>query len=140
MSAFLVSNFHVNAMATFAVDQGLAADAASCALMLWIENRASLRARYETRADEYWSDLPVMEQVFRYEDVTLDSLWTVIKGSHCYAYQACEHGGWATSDARRLADRIVERACEMLGVSSDPEAIRRNANYEAADWGLEAGA
>lgn len=139
MSAFLVSNFHVNALATFAVDQGLATDAASCALMLWVENRASLRARYETRADEYWSDLPVMERVFRYEDVTLDSLWAVIKGSHCYDYQACEHAGWVTSAARDLSARIVARACEMLGVSSEPEALYRNANYEAADWGLEAG-
>lgn len=70
MSAFLVSNTHVNALATFAVDQGLVASAATAARQMWTENAASVRARYSD-ADAFWPELVILDRIFVYEDVTL---------------------------------------------------------------------
>lgn len=140
MSAWLVSNYHVNALVTFAVDQGLTNKSATVAgLDLWQENANSLRYRYSDRADQYWPELPCLAALFTYTDVTVDSVWTILKAAHCYEYQSCEHPGWKTSEAQALISRIVDRCVHMLGLTSgDDPTIHRHHAYEAAPWGLEA--
>lgn len=138
MSAFLVSNHHVNALATFAADQSLTSDASEAALLLWRENAASLRGLYAD-ADQWWPDLARLDQAFAYEDVTLPTLWHVLKAGRCYAYQSCEHAGWATSAACALNEGIMARAAQMLGLADHRcDSISRNGFYEDAPWGLEA--
>lgn len=137
MSAWLVSNRHVNALATFAVDQGLCADPAAAALGMWCENRASLRDRYEDRAATYWPELATLEGDFAYRDVTLPSLWHVISAADCYDYQSCEHDGWKSSAAKALTDAVRARACEMLGFAAGDDRVRRHPEYESAPWGIE---
>ncbi|MGN6064860.1 hypothetical protein [Brevundimonas diminuta] len=138
MSAFLVSNAHVNALATFAADQGLVACAATAARQMWAENAASVRALYSD-ADAFWPELASLDRIFTYEDITLPSLWHVLKGARCFAYQACEHAGWSASTTKALCDAIQDRAAAMLNLNGprDPR-IDRNAHYEAAPWGLDA--
>lgn len=135
MSAWLVSNRHVNALATFAVDQGLCADPAAAALDMWRENAASLRGRYQERAATYWPELATLERDFSYQDVTLASLFEVIKAADCYDYQSCEHDGWKASAAKALTDRIIARACSMLG--RDYDRACRQPEYESAPWGID---
>lgn len=138
MSAWLVSNYHVNALATFAADQGLTNQPpAVLALMLWQENRNSLRHRYPTDADDCWG-LQGLEADFVYQDVTLPNLWHVVKGARCYAYQACEHPGWASSVAKATCDRIEARAFAMLGAApAEIESRQGHRHYDAAPWGLD---
>ncbi len=38
----------------------------------------------------------------------------VIKSCRCYEYQSCEHDGWATSKAKEIIERIVNRAINEL--------------------------
>lgn len=138
MSAWLVSNYHVNALATFAADQGLTnLRPADLALQLWLENRKSLRHRYPNDADECWG-LKTLEADFCYQDVTLPNLWHVVKGARCYAYQSCEHPGWAESSAKAVCDRIQARAFDMLGAApAEIESRHGHRHYDAAPWGLD---
>lgn len=137
MSAWLVTNHHVNALAAFAADQALTNRPADVvALELWTENRSSLRHRYAD-ADTCWTELPQLERVFTFDDVTLPSLWHVLKGAQCYAYQACEHPGWQRSVSHELVTRIEARAREMLGLGRYDD-VSRHHGYEDAPWGLEA--
>jgi hypothetical protein len=139
MSAWLVSNYHVNALATFAVDQRLTNHApAALALDLWRENRASVRYRYAD-ADQVWPQLITLDADFRYDDVTTPSLWHVLKAARCLACQSSEHPGWVDSAARTVCDAIQARCFAMLGTTPAwVDGRFGHPHYDAAPWGLDA--
>lgn len=48
----------------------------------------------------------------------------VAKIAQCYAYQACEHDGWPTSNAKAIVDALIERFPETLP------------GYDDMPWGI----
>ena len=109
MSAFLVSNATVNAIATFAADQGVCEDPAAAALHLWQANRAALRHHYAD-ADAKWPELAALEDRFRYDRQPIESRATLRALLQSYAYQAAQGPDWTTSEAARILDRLLSRA------------------------------
>lgn len=108
MSAWPVSNALANMLATFAVDNGLCADAEAAALVLLLENRASLRGLYAD-ADQKWPDLARLEQLFRFErrPVTAEAILGPLQA---YMYQSSKHAGWLQSEACALCMQVNEIA------------------------------
>ena len=89
--------------------------------MLWRENMLSLGARYGDAVDE--------EALASYHFGLTSALLSaspaaLIKNLHCYAYQACEHDGWETSDAKKLCDRL------------ESWLVHRLPGYDKAPWGF----
>jgi hypothetical protein len=106
------------------------ARAQSVGLMLLAENTRSVQARYPRDAvDELPGDSAIMED-YRYEPPKMPRLAIdpvqVLKSIACFEYQACEHEGWAESEARAFL-RSLERSaiCALPG-------------YEEAAWGAPA--
>lgn len=89
------------------------------ACLLWHENASSLEARYGDAAD-------MVNSPFKFEDlrdrVRFDPV-QIIKSIACYQYQACEHDGWKTSEARTMTDALLMRAATKVP------------GYEDAIWG-----
>ena len=129
----MCSDRHLTALAAYAVRNGLAdlrlhdyptkaeiRQAVRTTLgVLARENVESLDARYpnDTGRDVSAVDpLAIADGTF--------PLMHIIKACHCYAYQACEHTGWATSRAKVIVDRI------------EAHAVRALPGYEDAPWGL----
>ena len=128
MSAFMCSDRHLTALATYAVRHGLSGivdagqgEARMIAEVFGVlarENVASLNARYPyAPGDGIGAVVPrvVLEQF---------GAVTTIKACHCYAYQACEHRDWQASLAKQIVDAI------------EAHAVRHLPGYDAAPWGL----
>ena len=134
MSCCLVSNTHVNALASFAAAEGLCSTPEILAMTLWRQNRLSLRARYD-RADDFWPQLGKLEQRFCYAETPLPSLWHVLKLTHAYRHQSADGQGWEESEARAVTDAVLGRALQKLSVSERMEAwAMRSPSYAAAPW------
>lgn len=155
MSAWVVSKAHIDALVTAALADGLSwwqrhdcdvnvgsnsrrwidsgdlDRAHEVGMMLWAENVASIHCRYPDTAEndaDYpgpsdFSEADVAS--YRYRPTTLLGPVEILKAIACYAYQACEHDGWNTSEARSF--------CESL---RDDE-ISRLDGYDDAPWGLD---
>lgn len=121
MSAFIVSQQHIDAICTAAItypDYGVAWQAADTSWrklnkgdpldaighMLWEENVASVSYRYDDCEDGDWPG-PIgltIDQVRAYRHQPPKRLPTVVEALkllNCYEYQSCEHDGWETSEA-----------------------------------------
>jgi hypothetical protein len=135
MSAWLCSDKHLSVLACYAVkhnldllgecDDPLRVREERAFRKLKRENVASLDARYpgdkgDAGPEETWR----LDDSARHDAVFGLSMVTIIKLCHCYAYQACEHKGWATSLAKKLVDAI------------EAHAIRRLPGYDKAPWGI----
>ena len=120
MSAFSVSTAHLNYLVTAAYlykclgpvgGRQSVYDAATERLkMLRAENNASLAARYPTNPDT---------QTHGRESATLTGVdkinpVQVLKAIACYAYQACEHDAWETSEARAFCEQLKAHAIANL--------------------------
>jgi hypothetical protein len=82
--------------------------------ILLAENRRSVDHRYD---EQVW------EEPYLFTDLPGDPDPVIIlKAINCYRYQACEHPGWATSEAAAFCDALAALAIACLP------------GYERAPW------
>lgn len=130
MSAFMVSNEHINALVTTALENrdfsyyyegerhylSSKADANLTGKMLLAENLRSINERYgESEGLDNYS--------FEY---SLE--WTpieIIKSCHCYSYQACETDDYEESKAHAFIKGLISAMTHILP------------GYDAAPWGID---
>ena len=120
MSAFIVSQKHIQYLITAAIDyQVIVRDSEQTGQLLWDENVKSVNYRYPTDPQERY--------IYHHKPFCVPPInpIIVIKQCHCYAYQSCEHPEWETSEAKRLIDAL------------EANAIRRVAGYDSAPWGID---
>lgn len=130
MSAWLLSDAHMNALVEGAIRLGVIApeDAQKTGAMLRRANTKSIRARY---GDSRW-DTPETygRPAYRYRapreplsDVAL------FKNVGCYDYQTCEYDGYEKSPAARFV-RLMRNALAVRGISYE------SPGYDEAPWGI----
>jgi hypothetical protein len=70
------------------------------------ENQDSVNYRYND--DE-------LEEIYQFKDVPgYPDPRVVLQAIKCYEYQACEHPGWATSEAKRFCEALQSKAINIL--------------------------
>lgn len=136
MSAFVVSDFHINALVSWAEQQmGIGAvsyfwqgrgryvreDAARVASVLFAENVRSVNTRY----GEHESAHGFVYRPAAAVGLRALSPVQVIKACHCLAYQSNETDDWEATEAKAILDAI-ERA-----------AIYQLPGYDRAKWALD---
>ena len=129
MSAYVVSDAHINALVAWAVAKQVSyywngrrrdiqGDEQRIASVLYAENVRSVNARY--RENETANG-------FRYVRKATDTKRepvAIIKACHCYSYQACETDDWQQSEAFAVVESINDMAQRNLP------------GYDAAEWGI----
>lgn len=130
MSAFICGDATFKVLALYHTSQpSLDLRAATgTARLLYAENLESVLYRYKTDKRENYAKPEELDAVTFADNGKLarylrDPI-AMIKIAQCYAYQSCEHDGWATSRARQIADDVVARA------------LRKLPGYDEAPWGL----
>lgn len=114
MSAFIVSNDTIRVIVTALVRHRGNTDPEAAGRILLLENTRSVNHRYSER-----------KRAPKYEHAPyLESPVQVLKSLDCFEYQACEHKGWARSEARKLIARARIWAIGQLP------------GYDAAHWDL----
>ena len=125
MSAYVVSDKHINALLTFAnaqqikvwigptlgdtADASVLEDLSKLGGILKNTNIEAVNERY----DEFEVNLTPFE--FKFERLPeKDLLLQIIKACNCYDYQACELNNYNLSTAWRIVDHIRGRAIGML--------------------------
>lgn len=130
MSAYFLNRAHIDALVTYASQRSiLGFDKDALGRILWNENRESVRARYAD-ADAIWPDVADVED-YTHRDAYVTTV-AIVKACHCYAYQSCEHEGWAKSPGKRIVDVLEKSALHALGTTY--EALSRTPAYAAAPW------
>ena len=130
MSAWLVSDAHINALVEGAIRLGVieSADAYKTGSMLRRANTKSIRARYgEWRCDapetyyrpayRYWTPRQPLSDV------------SLLKNVGCYDYQTCEYDAYERSAAWRFVKQM-ERVLALYGVTWE------SPGYSEAPWGI----
>lgn len=128
MSAFIVSNAHINAIVSWANlnSYGLrqtSQELAQTGRMLLAENCKSVAARYSNMKDAAETELAAYR--FAYDPKPRSAV-QIIKACDCLAYQSSEHDGWKDSAAKRFLDEVRERAISKLP------------GYDGAEWEIAA--
>ena len=97
---------------------------------LWMENVNSVFHRYPDSVDDpEGAPGPIGEDyIITEEDLAFCfhrpfNPVQVLKACQCYAYQACEHEGWKTSEAKAFIDELTQAYIGKLP------------GYEDAKWG-----
>ena len=122
MSCFVVPEYHIDALVSWAADHGAPAfieglTPRGLAAELYLANCTAYRERYgETVFDNY---------ILTRRDALVLSPVGVIKACDCLAYQCSDWSGWSESVAARALDRIREHA------------IRHLPGYQDAAWTLD---
>ena len=121
MSAYLVPDYHINALVSWAATRhgsnavsyywagsrrDVRANPKRIASVLYAENVRSVNARY-SECD------PAHGFVFKQVPNMLNPI-DVIKGCHGYSYQACEAEGWEDSEAFAIIQGIEQSAIRSL--------------------------
>jgi hypothetical protein len=138
MSAFIVSDYHINALVTWAANRhafnavtyywagrsrDVRSDPQRIANVLYAENVRSVNARYDdaepAHGFNYVGTGRTGLSAYRLSPVQ------IIKACHCLAYQSCETSDWEDTEAFAIL-RGIEDA-----------AVRSLAGYDEADWCLE---
>lgn len=116
MSAFSVSDNHINALVTFAGAHGKrlylgggsvslnSADLPVIGQILRDANNASITARYGHCDDGY---------EYAEADIKALSIADIINLCRCFEYQACEHPDWYQSEARFIIIAIERLAVDV---------------------------
>ena len=96
--------------------------------MLWDENRRSIEHRYPDTVEDFDNAPGPIDETYIYSQFQVAPFpdydpVQVIKACHCYEYQACEHPGWAGSEAKAVTDALLAAA------------VRALPGYEDAEWG-----
>jgi hypothetical protein len=138
MSAFMVSDKHIDALVIFAVRHNVSfrvngnrvnvtkTNAEEIGQQLVDENFRSVNARYAERTEGYFGKAPTykIEITKALSKPDLEPV-VVIKQCHCYAYQACENDNWEQSAAFEIVNAI------------EAAAVRKLPGYDAAPWGID---
>lgn len=126
MSAFIVSDYHINALVNWAClktvtyyhdgeHHSIAEHPLATGCILAMQNTASVNARYDDNAESDYT-----YERFAPEITPLQ----VLKAVNCLAYQSCETRDWKTTQAYVICEAIKG------------EAIRSLPGYNEADWEL----
>jgi hypothetical protein len=132
MSAFVVSDKHINTLITWAYNNkvqyykdrwvDINQTPTHAANTLYAENVRSVNSRYNERSKTQYDR-------FRFVPVQdLPDAIGIIKLCHCLQYQSCEHKGWDKSEAKKLLQAIEEYAMRAL-----PGFEKA---YNAAEWSI----
>lgn len=124
MSALILDDDHidflVSAVVEYSVRRGddvAARTWTELGRLMLRENYRSVDYRYKDSGSPGWPDGELgLWESYRYRSVEpaqLDPVQT-IKVVQCYQYQSCEHPGWGDSEAKRVTDRLLDRAIERL--------------------------
>jgi hypothetical protein len=136
MSCFVVPDFHINALVSWAVAQGVTLDASPDAVahMLASANRRAYSERYAGRYD---SEISPFGGLDRSAGVDLAPV-AIVKACDCLDYQACDWSQWNDSDAFGYLVAIRRAAVALADPDGNPSAIGRGlAGYDAAPWCLD---
>lgn len=130
MSAFFLPKTHIDLLVSAAVEWKLwaarpdaggglgetgAEQADAIGRMLWKENAASVRHRYDLA--------PGSEESMAYAELVAGYRWArwfdvnpaaVVGFVRCYDYQSCEHADWRLCEARDFTMRLMAEAAERL--------------------------
>lgn len=128
MSAFIVTDTHINALVRYAsrhkitvaygnptMRLNVSAHEQEVAQLLIDENIKSVNYRYseaETSLIEYDRGAPILSAI------------EAIKAAQCLRYQSCEHSDYEESIAFKLIEAIIS------------DAIPRLEGYESANWAI----
>lgn len=134
MSAYIVDDFHINGLVTWAaMHHGndrisyfwegrwryIQDDEQRVASVLYAQNVRSVNCRYNESESAHG---------FKFEDVlgsVMDHLpIEIVKACHCYGYQACETDDWPQTEAFAIVKGVEDAAIRMIS------------GYEDAQWGL----
>lgn len=142
MSAFVVSKVHIDILV--AVRHVVKKEHPSAKLfdnthtdndlgrMLWRENMLSVAHLYPDHEDMQLDE----EELRRYRHEPMQAtVVECIKAIHCYQYQACEHDGWETSDAKKYVDEL--HSSLVMLIPGYKEAPYSFGNKWAAEQGIE---
>jgi len=140
MSAFVVSDNHIDALVTVAIfgvsgrtatsgmwcgpyvfnNRASVYSADRLGAMLLNENVLSVQARYPN------DSVQVTKYTYPLGNTTpYMSAVAALKLVKCYEYQACEHDGWDTSDAKKFCAALTGALIDALP------------GYDAAPWALD---
>jgi len=129
MSAYLVPDYHINALVSWARDRHgsgavsyywggrrreVRGDEKRIASVLYAENVRSVNSRYKEHD-------PAHGFKFQYVSNVLNPI-DVIKGCHGYGYQACETDDWEQSEAFAIIAAISQSAIRALPGYEDSNA------------------
>ena len=122
MSCFVVPDFHIDALVSWAADHGAAVfpggrDPRTLAAHLHAANSAAYRERYGEAVGEGY--------VFKRRGTGFMTPVQVIKACDCLEYQCSDWSAWRDSDTARALDRIREHAIGHLP------------GYQDAAWTLD---
>jgi hypothetical protein len=135
MSAFIVSNDHIDYLVSAALTYGRGGyvkygdvyissqNANETGARLISENTNSVQYRYP---DEPINALPgpiatVYAIDYKYRPFLHVTPVQTLKALSCYEYQSCEHPGWETSSAKRFCDQLRNAAIRALSGYDDAQ-------------------
>jgi hypothetical protein len=136
MSCFVVPDFHVSALVSWAVAQGVTLDASPDAVahMLASANRRAYSERYAGRYD---SEISPFGGLDRSAGVDLAPV-AIVKACDCLDYQASDWTPWTDSDAFGHMVAIRRAAVALVDPTGNPSASGRDLpGYDAAAWSLD---
>lgn len=123
MSAFIVSNDHINAIVTYCVDKRVSYwtgkehqtvqtwNAEEVGRILMDENVRSVVCRYPSEAGEFANE--GSDYSYRHFPTPLTPV-EIIKACHCLGYQSCETDDWEASLAWRILQSVISHASHQL--------------------------
>lgn len=141
MSAFLLSNAHIDILVCGAAQYGLERDPGKLRVLgqlWWTQNNRSVNHRYAERRRHPRYELHTTE-------APLHPV-AVLVALCCYTYQSCERPDWEQTEAYRYAgmlektilDRHPELAVEKNGPRGPEPAYRSHPVYKLAKtWGAD---
>jgi hypothetical protein len=136
MSCFVVPDFHVSALVSWAVAHGVDLDASPDAVahMLASANRRAFSERYAGRYD---SELVPFGGLDRSAGVDLAPV-AIVKACDCLDYQTCDWSTWTDSDAFGYMCTIRRAAVALAAPAGNRSASGRALpGYDAAAWCLD---
>lgn len=130
MSAFIVNDYHINALVTYGVQRKaeywtgkervyFSEDTAwALASKLYRANVQSVNRRYKERT---------RSTGFKYTPVNISQLSPadIVKACDCLDYQSCERLEWDRSQARKALQAIREEAIRVLAGNSSAWELRQ---------------
>ena len=129
MSAFIVSDYHINALVTYGINRKAQLytkdgweyfnedTAWALASRMYRANVCSVNRRYGERT---------RTTGFRFQRVDVSGLTAadIVKACDCLEYQSCEVKTWERSRARKTLQAIRERAIDALTAGSQAWELR----------------